>query len=94
MHHGGSGTTHTGLKYGCPTLIIPHIFDQFTWNKIISDNGLGPKGIQITKINENNLEPKILELFNNPHFKEKAEEISNQIKKEDLEEELYWFIID
>jgi UDP:flavonoid glycosyltransferase YjiC (YdhE family) len=29
VHHGGSGTTHTALKYGCPNLIIPHILDQF-----------------------------------------------------------------
>jgi len=94
VHHGGSGTTHTALKHGCATLIIPHIFDQFAWNKIIADNGLGPKGIQITKITEKNLEPLILDLINNTAYKEKAEEISQKMKREDLEEELYRFIMD
>ena len=28
IHHGGSGTTHLGLKYGCATMVIPHIIDQ------------------------------------------------------------------
>lgn len=35
IHHGGSGTTHTAIKYGCASLIIPHIIDQYVWNKIV-----------------------------------------------------------
>ena len=51
IHHGGSGTTHLVIKYGCATMIIPHLFDQFVWDKIISDLGVGPKGIKISKMN-------------------------------------------
>jgi len=43
IHHGGSGTTHMALKYACASMIIPHIIDQFVWNNIISEKGLGPK---------------------------------------------------
>jgi len=43
IHHGGSGTTHMALKYGCATMIIPHIIDQFIWNKIIYQKGFGLK---------------------------------------------------
>ena len=41
VHHGGSGTTHMALKYACPSLVIPHILDQFYWNNIIAKQKLG-----------------------------------------------------
>lgn len=89
IHHGGSGTTHLALKYGCATMIIPHILDQFVWNRIIYRMGVGPKGIRIDKITTKNLEPKILELVNNTSYKKKAEKVANQMEKEDFREELY-----
>jgi sterol 3beta-glucosyltransferase len=94
IHHGGSGTTHLAIKYGCATMIIPHLFDQFVWDKIISDLGVGPKGIKIKKINNKNLEPKILELLNNRSYKEKSEKIGEQMQKEDFKDELYKTIIE
>ena len=54
--HGGSGTTHLALKYGCATMIIPHIIDQFVWDKIIFRMGAGPKGVRINKITAKTLE--------------------------------------
>jgi sterol 3beta-glucosyltransferase len=93
IHHGGSGTTHLGLKYGCATMIIPHIIDQFVWNKIIYNKGAGPKGIKIDKITKKNLEPKILELINNSTFKKIAGQIASQMGKENFREEIYKSII-
>ncbi|MCD6440528.1 MAG: glycosyltransferase family 1 protein [Candidatus Marinimicrobia bacterium] len=93
IHHGGSGTTHLALKYGCATMIIPHIIDQFVWNKIIDEMGVGPKGIRIDKITAKNLEPKILELVNNTSFKKNAEKVAGQMEKEDFREELYNSIV-
>jgi len=75
-------------------MIIPHIVDQFVWDKIITDLGVGPKGIKIDRINNKNLETKILELLNNRNFKVKSEEIGNQMQKEDFEDELYKTIIE
>ena len=94
IHHGGSGTTHMALKYGCATMIIPHIIDQFVWNKIIDKMGAGPKGIRIDKITTKKLEPKILELVNNTSFKKKAEKVASQMEKEDFREELYNSIVE
>jgi UDP:flavonoid glycosyltransferase YjiC (YdhE family) len=93
IHHGGSGTTHIALKHGCATLIVPHIIDQFVWNKIIADLGAGPEGIKIGKINAENLEPKILDLMNNNAYKKKAERIASQMEKEDFREDIYNFIV-
>ncbi len=94
IHHGGSGTTHLALKYGCATMIIPHIIDQFVWNRIIGEMGAGPYGIKIGKISRKNLEPKILELVNTSSFKKKAEQIASQMEKEDYKTDLYNSIVE
>lgn len=93
IHHGGSGTTHLTLKFGCASMIIPHIIDQFVWDTITSGLGVGPKGIKIGKIKIKNLEPKILDLLNDKDYKQKSEKISNQMIKEDFRDELYNAII-
>ena len=93
IHHGGSGTTHSALKYGCASLIIPHIIDQYAWNKISYEKGAGPFGDDINKIRVDNLEPKILDLINNKKYKSKAEELGKQISSESLEKELYQSIL-
>ena len=94
IHHGGSGTTHLALKNGCATMIIPHIIDQFVWNKIIYNMGAGPKGIKLGNITMKNLESKFFELVNNNSFKEKAEQVANQMGKENFRKEIYKSIIE
>jgi UDP:flavonoid glycosyltransferase YjiC (YdhE family) len=93
IHHGGSGTTHLALKYGCAVMIIPHIIDQFVWDTIIADLGVGPRGIKVNKITTNNLEPKLLELINNEAFKQKATQVASQMAQEDFREAVYQAII-
>lgn len=89
IHHGGSGTTHLALKYGCVTMIIPHIIDQFVWDRIIAEEGVGPRGVNIYKLGKSKVEEKIVDLYQNPGYKKKAIEISRKLKKEDFKEELY-----
>jgi sterol 3beta-glucosyltransferase len=89
IHHGGSGTTHMALKNGCASLIIPHIIDQFLWNKILAKLGAGPIGIEIGKITPTNLEPLILDLINNSSYKDQTKKIAQQMEQEDFREELY-----
>ena len=94
IQHGGAGTTHLAIKYACATMIIPHFMDQFVWDRITFDLGVGPKGVKISKITNKNLEPKVLELLNNKSFKEKSAKIANQMKKEDFKDEVYKTIIE
>jgi sterol 3beta-glucosyltransferase len=88
VHHGGSGTTHMGLKYGCPTLIIPHIQDQFLWNQTIASRELGPKGVSIKKLSDEVFEPLLLDLMNNATYLENARQVSEQMKSESDKERL------
>ena len=57
-------------------MIIPHIIDQYAWNNLVSELGIGPVGIAISKIKSKNLEPKILDLFHNQAYKAKVLKIS------------------
>jgi len=94
VHHGGCGTTHTTLKYGLPALVIPHVLDQFFWEKTISNLKLGPKGISIHKFNENDFETKLLDLYFNNDYKKNAMAISNKMKVESDKNKLYEIIIE
>ena len=88
IHHGGSGTTHTGLKFGCPSLIIPHIVDQFFWGTHMEKLGVGPKAITIKKLNQKSLEPALLDLWTNESYLKKAKTIEQQMKQEDYAAEI------
>lgn len=94
IHHGGSGTTHLAIKYGCATMAIPHFIDQFVWDTIIPELGVGPRGIKVSRMTRKNLEPKVLELLTNKSYKENSERIGKQLKEEDYKEELYQSIIE
>ncbi|MDB4088241.1 glycosyltransferase [Flavobacteriales bacterium] len=94
IHHGGSGTTHTAIKYGCASLIIPHIIDQYVWNKIIYKKGLGPLGIDVSKIKKRNIEPKILDLVSNETYKKNSEDFSKRMSEEVFRTEIHNSIIE
>ncbi|CAK9154145.1 unnamed protein product [Ilex paraguariensis] len=48
VHHGGAGTTATGLRAGCPTTIVPFFGDQFFWGERIYEKELGPAPIPMS----------------------------------------------
>lgn len=93
IHHGGSGTTHTALKYGCPSLVVPHILDQPFWSRTISGLHLGPEGIPIKKFNEKEFEHKLLDLLNNQIYKTNATLISEKMNTESNTDKLYGMIM-
>ncbi len=82
IHHGGSGTTHLGLKFGCPTLVIPHIFDQFTWGGLIASLGVGPAPVAVNKLRAKDLTTRIRDLLENPRYHHAALRIASAMKSE------------
>ena len=92
VHHGGSGTTHSGLKYACPTMIVPHIVDQFFWDKIIAGLKLGPKGIPIKKLKRSTFEKAILDLLTNPEYLQNCQRVSENMVAESDPERYYQLI--
>lgn len=88
IHHGGSGTTHMTAKYGCTSLILPHIMDQYIWDDLAYSKGIGPIGIPIGKISTANLKPKIKDLYENKTYKDKAVQLASEMKTENAEQHI------
>lgn len=42
VHHGGIGTTGSGLSAGVPNVVVSHFGDQQYWGRRIADLGAGP----------------------------------------------------
>lgn len=82
VHHGGAGTTATGLKAGCPTTIVPFFGDQFFWGEIIYQKGLGPAPIPISQLTVESLTEAIRFMLQ-PEVKSRAIEVAACIEKED-----------
>ncbi|OQD89592.1 hypothetical protein PENANT_c002G04470 [Penicillium antarcticum] len=81
VHHGGAGTTATGLKFGCPTVIIPFFGDQPFWGAMVARDGVGPSPIPYKDLTVDKLADAILEALS-PSPKQKAHEISKIIQGE------------
>lgn len=92
VHHGGSGTTHTALRYGRSSAIVPHIIDQFFWNRQIARLGAGPRGIPVRKLNSHNFADLLLKLREERDYAHRAQQIARQMETEDRIENLLQLI--
>lgn len=83
VHHGGSGTTHLGLKYGKPTFVMAFGADQYYWGLQVHTLGVGPKpvSIQSDDFTIDSLAEKFSDLSRSQYIKS-AEKISKQLLKE------------
>ena len=93
VHHGGSGTTHTAIKYGCPSFVIWHALDQPFWSRTVSDHKLGPVGLPLRKLDDGHLEEKLLDLYTNEEYTINAVRFSELIAQESDRDSLYRLII-
>lgn len=42
VHHGGAGTTHAVISAGIPSVVVPHLADQFAWGTLLATRGIAP----------------------------------------------------
>jgi len=82
IHHGGAGTTHSAARSGRPQMVVPLLLDQFYWSHRVSELGLGPGGVRIKTISKKRLERKVVDLVENPSYKEKAASMGGLIRGE------------
>lgn len=82
VHHGGAGTTATGLKAGCPTTIVPFFGDQFFWGDRVHQKGLGPAPIPISQLTVENLSNAVRFMLQ-PEVKSQAMMLAKLIENED-----------
>lgn len=81
VHHGGAGTTATGLALGRPTVIVPFFGDQPFWGMLVASNGAGPAPIPFKLLTADKLAGAIRHCME-PEIKEQAKVLSCKIQAE------------
>jgi sterol 3beta-glucosyltransferase len=81
VHHGGAGTTSTGLMAGKPTIIIPHIADQPAWGQRVYELKVGAKPIPKKKLSADKLREAIIYALQ-PHIIENARVLGQKLQGE------------
>jgi sterol 3beta-glucosyltransferase len=81
VHHGGAGTTATGLSAGKPTIIIPHNADQPAWGQRVFELGVGAKPIPKAKLTSEKLAAAIYFSLQ-PEIMANAEKLGEALRKE------------
>ena len=82
VHHGGAGTTASGLYCGVPTIITPFTLDQFGWGGRVHALGAGPAPIPFNELTAGRLASAIIEATTNENIRKRAQELSDIIKRE------------
>lgn len=81
IHHGGAGTTASGLRYGLPTFVCPFFADQFLWGHMVHRAKVGPKPCPVNDLTADILAEKFRELTSE-ETKKNAVELSKKMSKE------------
>ena len=83
VHHGGAGTTSSGLALGKPTFIVPQTVDQPYWGRRVYELGCGPKPVRLRKLTPEILADALADLANNPSYQMAAEALAVRLTAED-----------
>lgn len=82
VHHGGAGTTGSGLRAGKPTLICPFVGDQPFWGRRVASLGVGPKPIHQRMLTAEKLANAIQVAVSDEGIKQRSEAIGKVIREE------------
>jgi len=82
VHHGGSGTTHEGLRWGKPSVICPLFADQPFFGERVAALGAGPRPIHQKRLTAEKLAAAIEQALS-PAVMARAAEIGAQMRAED-----------
>jgi sterol 3beta-glucosyltransferase/vancomycin aglycone glucosyltransferase len=83
VHHAGAGPTHSTLRAGVPSIVVPHVSDQFAWSAELRRLGVAPAPLRRTKWNANALAGRIREVVGNPRMKAAALAIQKRMASDD-----------
>ena len=83
VHHGGAGTTASVCLAKVPSVVVPHIADQFYWGRRLYELGVAAKSLPRRNLNVKDLARRIEQVINTPSINEKAETLGTQMESED-----------
>lgn len=83
VHHGGAGTTASGLRAGIPSIIVPFRADQPFWGARVHGLGVGPQPIPQRQLTAVALAAALREATQETTMREKAAALGAIIQRED-----------
>jgi sterol 3beta-glucosyltransferase len=83
VHHGGSGTTGTGLRAGVPSVLVPHAGDQPLWARRVTELGVGPRPIPRRQLTAERLAAAITNAVTDKDMRGRAAALGERIRTED-----------
>ncbi len=81
IHHGGSGTTHEGLRWGKPSVVCPLFADQPFFGARVAALGAGPDPIRQKRLTADNLAAAI-DVALKPETAKRADALGGAIRTE------------
>lgn len=82
VHHGGTGTTHTGLRAGVPNVVVPFFADQPFWADRVYTVGAGPQPIPQEALTAERLAEAIRTAVSDEAMRARAASVGEQIQTE------------
>ena len=83
VHHGGAGTTAAGLRARVPSVLLPHLGDQFHWGRRVAALGVGPAPIPRRALTAARLSAAIRQATTDTGMRQRAATLSAAIRQED-----------
>jgi sterol 3beta-glucosyltransferase len=83
VHHGGVGTTHTGLNASIPNVIVPFFGDQPFWADRVHGLGAGPQPIPQEELTTEKLAAALNQALSDQAMQNRAAAVGRQIRAED-----------
>lgn len=82
-HHGGAGTTGSGLRAGVPNVIVPHFADQFFWANRVRRLSAGPDPVPRSRLSDAALTVALDRAMRDSRLRAGAAAIGARIRQED-----------
>lgn len=83
VHHGGSGTTHSAARSGCPSIVIPFTDEQYFWAMALHRLRIGCEPIWYTHATHVKLAERIRSVLESQKAYQRANLLGEQIRRED-----------
>lgn len=83
VHHGGAGTTMSGIRAGVPTIIAPLDYDQFGWAKHLAVLGVGLSAGPLNRLSAPKLAKSISRAVADARMRAAARALGEDVRAED-----------
>jgi sterol 3beta-glucosyltransferase len=82
VHHGGAGTTAAATRAGKPSIVVPHLADQYYWADCLRRRGIAPRSLPRTRLTPERLAKRMVGVAASQQMRERAAALGQQLRVE------------